>query len=144
MTFEAIVERFHARHCGAGWLARCPGPLHARGDLNPSLSISEGRDRRVLLHCFAGCSMEAICAATGIEPSDLFSESRTAVQPKPRMVRDAERQIADLRSRLTARERVLSITTIYCGPENLSAGIARALALAVEGELVQVIMEPRG
>jgi hypothetical protein len=36
--------------------ARCP----ARDDHKPSLSIREGRDGRRLVHCFAGCSPEAI------------------------------------------------------------------------------------
>jgi hypothetical protein len=77
----------------------------------------------------------------GLKLSDLFSEPGT-VQPKRREVIRAEKQIADLRSRLTPRERVLPVTVVYCDPENLDAGIARALALAVEGEIVQAVLEP--
>src|SRR5205823_2000033 len=32
-----------------------------------SLSVGQGEGGRVLLHCFAGCPYEAICAALGIE-----------------------------------------------------------------------------
>jgi hypothetical protein len=42
---------------------RCPGPSHRNGDQNPSLSIRDGRDGRLLLHCFAGCSFDDIVAA---------------------------------------------------------------------------------
>jgi hypothetical protein len=70
---------------------------------------------------------------------DLF-EHEAQRTPKPRAVLDAEKQIADLRSRITPRERVLPVTIVYCDPENLDEGIARALALAVEGEMVQAVL----
>lgn len=55
--------------------ARCP----AHEDSTASLSISEGRDGRVIVHCHAGCSLDAICCALGIMPSDLFQkETRSA------------------------------------------------------------------
>jgi hypothetical protein len=37
------------------YMCRCPGPLHKNGDRNPSLSVKDGRDGRLLLYCFAGC-----------------------------------------------------------------------------------------
>jgi len=73
--------------------------------------------------------------------ADLFTEPG-AYQPKARAVREAEKQIQNLRSRLTKREQVLPVTIVYCDLENLDAGIARALALAVEGEIVQAVLEP--
>ena len=135
MNVEMLLLRLKGvRHSPQGWMAQCP----AHQDRNPSLSIREG-EGKILLHCFAGCTVEAICVALGIKTSDLFAVPGT-IQPRPRMVRDAERQIADLRSRLTPRERVLPITVVYCETENLNAGIARALGLAVEGELVQAVL----
>lgn len=56
-----------------GYIARCP----AHDDQNPSLSIAEGNDGKVLLHCFAGCTIDAICNACDLKVSDLFSK-----QPK--------------------------------------------------------------
>ena len=53
---------------GAGWLVCCP----AHDDKKPSLSVTSGADGRVLLHCHAGCSPEAIVAACGLKMSDLF------------------------------------------------------------------------
>ena len=141
VTAEQIVARLHARQSGSGWMGRCPGEMHAHGDRNPSLSIGTGRSGCVVLHCFAGCSVESICAALKIKVSDLFPKPG-AIQPKPSAVREAKGQIQGLRSRLTPRERILPVIVVYVEPENLEAGIAWALALAVEGEIVQAVLEP--
>jgi hypothetical protein len=54
MTAEAFAGLFQARRTGAGkWQARCP----AHADRLPSLSIREGLDDRILLHCLAGCTI---------------------------------------------------------------------------------------
>ena len=57
-----------AKPRGDNWQARCP----AHEDHQPSLSIREGDDGRVLLKCFAGCPVEAIVAALGLTLADLF------------------------------------------------------------------------
>lgn len=138
MRTEQIAELFHARLAGPDrWRAKCP--VHDGRSLT-SLSIGQGADGRTLLKCWAGCAVNDICTAAGIKISDLFSESQP-VQRKPQAVRDAEKQVADLSGRLTPRERVLPVTIVYCDPANLDEGIARALALAVEGEIVQLIEE---
>jgi hypothetical protein len=137
MPVAEVLSRLKmVRRSRAGWIARCP----AHQDRSPSLSIREGDGGRILLHCFAGCTVEAICVALRIKLSDLFSRSG-AVQPKPTAVREAEKQIQNLRSRLTPRERVLPVTVVCCEPENLDVGISWALALAVEGEIVQAMLE---
>src|SRR4051812_22288676 len=59
------------RPSGRGWMAHCP----AHKDRTPSLSIAEGDDGRVLVNCFAGCSVEDIVAAVGVTTADLFSTS---------------------------------------------------------------------
>lgn len=50
------------------WVARCP----AHDDRGPSLAVRELEDGRVLLHCFAGCSVDEVVGAVGLEMSDLF------------------------------------------------------------------------
>lgn len=55
------------------WQARCP----AHADKGPSLSIRETDDGRVLVHCFAGCSVHEIVQAVGLELSDLFPPRTT-------------------------------------------------------------------
>ena len=62
-----------------GYQARCP----AHDDGGPSLSLSEGGDGRVLLHCFAGCSTASVVAAMGLTMSDLFPPSNTRHRPPP-------------------------------------------------------------
>lgn len=58
----------HVRRNGASCMGLCP----AHPDKNQSLSIRE-RNGKILLHCFAGCSVEAICTALGISVRDLFT-----------------------------------------------------------------------
>jgi KaiC/GvpD/RAD55 family RecA-like ATPase/5S rRNA maturation endonuclease (ribonuclease M5) len=51
-------------------MAKCP--VHKNGqERNPSLSIENG-NKGVLLKCFAGCEVAAICAAIGIVEAELF------------------------------------------------------------------------
>ncbi len=139
MTAPEVADRLHARPGGGGFIARCP----AHRDRSPSLSIRAGQGGRTLVHCFAGCSLESICDALKIKVSDLFSGPGT-IQPKPLAVREAEKHIASLRRCLTPRERALPVSVVYCDVENVVAGIARALALTVEGELVQVALDREG
>ena len=51
-----------ARRCGNGYIDVCP----AHEDRTPSLSISEGEDGKILLHCFAGCGFDEIISAAGL------------------------------------------------------------------------------
>lgn len=58
---------------GAGkWKACCP----AHDDRDPSLSIREADDGKVLLHCWAGCFTADVLAAIGLAARDLFPEDR--------------------------------------------------------------------
>ena len=53
------------------WIARCP----AHDDRNPSLSVRELDDGRVLVYCFAGCDTADVVAAVGLSLSDLYPDS---------------------------------------------------------------------
>jgi putative DNA primase/helicase len=53
---------------GDGWTARCP----AHEDHASSLSVAAGDDGRVLLKCFAGCTVDGIVAALNLDMQDLF------------------------------------------------------------------------
>jgi putative DNA primase/helicase len=67
MNVEGVLARLAAvRRSGTGWQALCP----AHADRNPSLSVHI-RDNKILLHCHAGCSQEAVLAALGIEALEL-------------------------------------------------------------------------
>lgn len=68
---------------GKSWMACCP----AHNDKSPSLSIAEGEDGRLLVHCHAGCEYRDIMAAVGLDARDGFAE---ALSPDAR--RDYKRQ----------------------------------------------------
>jgi AAA domain len=67
-----LARSLKAKRAGSGWLTRCP----AHDDRHPSLSISEGEDGRLLLHCHAGCEFDAILQAAGIERARPNGEDR--------------------------------------------------------------------
>ena len=62
------------RKSGNGYITKCP----AHDDHNPSLSLSEGTDGRILLHCYSRCELEVICDSLKISITDLFS-----IKPSP-------------------------------------------------------------
>lgn len=102
MTAELFAELVHARRSGRGrWTARCP----AHEDGSPSLSIKEGRDGRVLLYCFAGCSLTAILQALGLSIRDVFAGEPLTLQRKALLAREREARGAQLeRERMARRE----------------------------------------
>jgi hypothetical protein len=60
------------------WSACCP----AHNDKSPSLVVRELADGRVLVHCFAGCGVDEIVRAVGLEMRDLFPP-RNITHTKP-------------------------------------------------------------
>src|ERR1700733_4038986 len=55
---------------------KCLCPAH--NDSNPSLHVSEGRDGRLLLYCFAGCPYEKIVNALARKGIHVRSGKRTS------------------------------------------------------------------
>ena len=83
MTAETIARALGGRKAGCGWTARCP----AHDDREPSLSIRDA-DRKVLVHCHAGCDQRDVVAAlkerglwAGKERSPLRQSRRRKVSP---------------------------------------------------------------
>ena len=66
-----LLDRVKATGPGT-WLASCPTSNHKHGDRSRGLSVREGDDGRVLIHCHAGCAVHEVVAALGIQLSDLF------------------------------------------------------------------------
>ena len=61
------------RSTGPGrWSAICP----AHADRRPSLSVREIEDGRLLVHCFAGCDVDKVVGALGLELADLYPPRR--------------------------------------------------------------------
>ena len=58
MTAADVARQAGGKRCGFdGYVCHCPVEGHGkgRGDINPSLSVRDGKNRRVILKCFAGC-----------------------------------------------------------------------------------------
>ncbi len=69
MTTKDVLQLLHGvKGKSPKWISLCP----AHDDHNPSLSIKRGDDGRTLLHCHAGCSLDAITQALGLTTQDLF------------------------------------------------------------------------
>ncbi len=67
---DVVLQRLDkVKAAGASkWKACCP----AHDDRDPSLSIREADDGKVLLHCWAGCDTADVLAAIGLTVRDLF------------------------------------------------------------------------
>jgi hypothetical protein len=72
MKAAAFLSRCQkVKETGRGtWVACCP----AHEDRSPSMTVRELEDGRVLLHCFAGCDVEAILGAVGMGFDALFPD----------------------------------------------------------------------
>lgn len=84
---DVLISRLdRVRATGPGtWAASCPTSAHRHGDRSRGLSIREADDGRVLLHCFAGCSVHEVVGAMGMELADLFpARDITYPHPPPR------------------------------------------------------------
>jgi len=68
---------FQPRMSGGQYIFRCP----CHEDRSPSASARVANNGAILLHCYAGCPIEGICNAIGIEPKDLFPSSASLPAP---------------------------------------------------------------
>ena len=77
-----IVEALGGNWSRSRGMCCCP----AHPDRTPSLSITLGK-RAILVHCFAGCTNEAVMQGlgkAGVRISDLFDGTGEAITPMPR------------------------------------------------------------
>jgi hypothetical protein len=72
ISAEEVARALGGRRADDGnYRCHCPGPLHRNRDRNPSLSVKNGRNGRLLFRCFAGCAYEEIVGglrARGVLP----------------------------------------------------------------------------
>jgi putative DNA primase/helicase len=74
------------RNSNGSWSCRCP----AHNDKKPSLSVSEGRDGRVLVHCHGPCTQEAVFDA--LRRLGLWHEASSGPSASDFLRRMGERQ----------------------------------------------------
>lgn len=142
------------RH-GETWSARCP----AHEDRDPSLSIGVGMDARVLLHCHAGCPVEAIVGTLGLAMKDLMpvpgAEARR-LSAQRKGANDATFVTSD--EAITVLERkhgAVSARWVYTDAQDVSVGevirwnppaggkIVRPISRRGDGWVIAAMPEPR-
>lgn len=81
MDIDLFLSKLaRVRKTGANsWIACCP----AHDDESPSLSIRETEDGRILIHCFAQCSVHEVVEAAGIRLADLFPSDHKLTHCRP-------------------------------------------------------------
>lgn len=81
-TFLSAMDKVKRNGKGQ-WVACCP----AHADRSPSMTIAELDDGRVLVHCFAGCSVEEILGAVGMDFDALYPPKPERHDPKRPMAK---------------------------------------------------------
>lgn len=116
IPIEEIAQRLNAkptRHKKQEWTACCP----AHEDKSPSLHLKLATNGNILIHCFAGCSIADICAAIGLDLSDLFPE---AIRYVPKSERNKAYVSGDAMLEILYREATIihaAASAMYHGEE---------------------------
>ena len=85
-----IARNLHGRKQESGWVARCP----AHEDHNPSLSLKDADDGRVLVKCHAGCHAErGRRRAESRKDSGRNVSSKAVSSSRPTITRDEAGQL---------------------------------------------------
>lgn len=91
------------------WMACCP----AHDDGSPSLGIKQSDNGTILIHCFAGCSVDDVTASIGMETWQLFPDGMPPMNPEERQKRA---RLDDLYMTLRVYNGMRKAGTV--GPEN--------------------------
>lgn len=75
---ELLLRLDAVRGRNGSWMARCP----AHQDRSPSLSVKDGGNGLILMHCFGGCGTDAVLGALGLAMTDLFPERLGDFSPR--------------------------------------------------------------
>jgi putative DNA primase/helicase len=79
MTAETIAKTLGGRRVGTGWMTRCP----AHDDREPSLSISDSDNGKVLVRCHAGCDQVQVIAELRLRGLWYERSIRTPLYSRP-------------------------------------------------------------
>jgi hypothetical protein len=133
MTAKGVAELLSARRTSSGkWQARCP----AHPDRSPSLSIREGAEGRVLVHCFAGCRLESVLEAAGLRVTDLFPEGRNSQTSLQAMADRTAERIAGSMQQQRSRAAAATVCTLNEICDALAARIAHMPDDATEADVL--------
>lgn len=120
MTAATIAKALGGRKAGAAWMARCP----AHDDREPSLSIADADNGKVLVRCHAGCEQHRVIAALRARGIWSVEDRRATGDSQPRVARDprnteAGRTRAALRMWETTSPAVGTLVETYLRSRNI-------------------------
>jgi len=98
MIAETVAKALGGRKLGSGWMARCP----AHDDREPSLSIRQSDNGKVLVRCHAGCDQEQVIAALRSRGLCMESSPRRFTRFAPRAVATSQPDRDDAKRTETA------------------------------------------
>jgi len=79
------------------------------------LSVAHGADGRILLHCFAGCSVHDVLGAIGLTVSDLFPRRLADATPEARKELNALALRAQIRACANVLDQEAGVVLIAAG-----------------------------
>ncbi len=92
MSVDSLLSRLEGvkRTAPDRWIAKCP----SHKDRRASLSVRALDNGRVLVHCFAGCPVDLVVGAAGLQLQDLFpprapQQQYSRGEPRPFRAREA-------------------------------------------------------
>jgi hypothetical protein len=127
---QQLAQALSGRKAGSGYVARCP----AHDDRNPSLSICDSNDGKVLVRCHAGCGQGQVIAS--LRTRGLWNDSgprflRGIPRGAPVRVRvdkdDAQRSAAALAIWKSARPSQGTLVETYLASRGLHLPVPAAL-----------------
>jgi AAA domain-containing protein len=75
---ESIAHALKGHKSGTGWVCSCPSLSHGGQDRNPSLSLNNGHDGKLLVRCHKGCTFDDVMAA--LRSRGLIEDARPHVR----------------------------------------------------------------
>ena len=83
MTIGALLGKLDGlQGRGPAWRAICPA--HESRHRTRTLAVRDGGDGRILIHCHAGCAVDAIVGALGMDLADLMPPRADDLDRPPR------------------------------------------------------------
>jgi hypothetical protein len=136
---DALLHRLErVQRSGQGWRADCPNGHKTHG----TLSLAQGDDGRLLLHCFAGCSTADVLGALGLTLGDVMPERLRDESPEGRRTARERFRLASMTAAAGVIERETRIVHL-AGCDLLRGEVLDAADVQRLGEAVERIEAAR-
>ena len=136
---DALLSRLdHVQHGTHGWRADCPNGHKTHG----TLSLAQGDNGRLLLHCFAGCSTADVLGALGLALADVMPERLRDESPEGRRTAQQRFRLASVTAAIGVIEREARIVHL-AGCDLLRGNVLDVADVQRLGEAVERIEAAR-